>query len=283
MSVSASQTQMNLPYFPNKRPETRAFEDLFRRHIAPLPEDSRLALYEMITALHPDLVDTRFQIEPECVVAYQRGRGIAFPRPLPLIKHAHISCGYVEWLARKYSLPGFVAVEPGDTVFDCGAYVGGFALSAIKIAKMVHLFEPAPGNFFCVQRNFAQVPNAVLNHLGLYNIDSTMLLNISASSVEHSFLTPDDGQALRQEEIGVFRADTYCAQHGIDAIDFFKIEAEGVELEVFEGLGKMNPRKLAIDVSPERDGQSPAPEFLDLLTAKGYECRKRGHVLFARR
>jgi FkbM family methyltransferase len=260
-----------------------AFEERFRRHIAPLPEDSRLVLYELITALHPDLVETRFEIEPECVVAHQRSRGIAFPRPLPLIKHAHISCGYVEWLARKYSLPGFVEVEPGDTVFDCGAYVGGFGLSAVEVAKTVHLFEPAPGNFICVEKNFAQTPNAVLNNLGLYNVDRTMPLNISASSVEHSFLTPDDGQALCQEDVKVVRADTYCAARGIATVDFFKIEAEGVELEVFEGLGEMNPRKFAIDVSPEREGQSPAPEFLDLLTARGYECRQRGHVLFARR
>jgi FkbM family methyltransferase len=274
---------MNAPYFPNKGPETMGFEERFRRHIAPLPEASRLALYEMVTAIHPDLVETRFQVEPLVVLAHQQGRDIAFPRPLPLIKHAHISCGYEEWLARKYSLPGFVDVEPGDIVFDCGAYVGGFALSAVKVAKAVHLFEPAPGNFLCVQKNFAGIENAFLNNLGLYNIDSEMLLNISASSVEHSFLTPDDGEAIRQEVVGVVRAKMYCKQHRIETLDFFKIEAEGVELEVFEGLEELNPRKFAIDVSPERDGESPAPEFLERLTSKGYECRQRGHVLFARR
>jgi hypothetical protein len=61
-----------------------------------------------------------------------------------------------------------------------------------------------------------------------------------------------------------------------------KIEAEGVELEVFEGLEAIRPRKLAIDVSPERDGESPAAEFRIRLARMNYEFRQRANVLFAR-
>jgi hypothetical protein len=74
----------------------------------------------------------------------------------------------------------------------------------------------------------------------------------------------------------------YAAEQGIEGFDFVKIEAEGVELEVFEGLGDMRPARLAIDVSPERDGQSPAGEFRTLLEPLGYEVRQRGQVMFAR-
>ena len=123
------------PFFPNRAPATMEFEARFRKLVSPLPEPSRLALYEMMTALHPDLVETRFEIEDEYVLAHQREAVIAFPRPLPLIKYAHLSCGYEEWLAHKYALPGFVEVKPADVVVDCGAYVGGFSLSAVRIAK----------------------------------------------------------------------------------------------------------------------------------------------------
>lgn len=60
------------------------------------------------------------------------------------------------------------------------------------------------------------------------------------------------------------------------------IEAEGVELEVFDGLGAILPRKFAIDVSPERNGESPADEFLERFARMGYATRQRGHALFAR-
>jgi len=64
-------------------------------------------------------------------------------------------------------------------------------------------------------------------------------------------------------------------------LDFVKLEAEGVEIEVFEGLGELKPRKFAIDVSPERNGESPGPELTVRLEELGYNTHQRGHVLFA--
>jgi FkbM family methyltransferase len=260
-----------------------AFEAYFRKHVALSPEVSRLALYEIVTALHPELVKTNFKIDGDKVFVQQCNAIIAFPRPLPLIKYAHIACGYIEWLSRKYSFPGFVEVDLGDVVIDCGSYVGGFSLSACKQAKSVHLFEPDINNYGCMVKNFINIQNVHLNNLGLFNTDNELPLNISPSSVEHSFLTPDDGKILRQEIVRVERLETYCHKHDIDEIDFLKIEAEGVELEVFDGLGELRPRKLAIDASPERNGESPASTFVSALRAQGYEVLQRGYVIFARR
>jgi tetratricopeptide (TPR) repeat protein len=109
-----------------------------------------------------------------------------------------------------------------------------------------------------------------------------MALNISPSSVEHSLLRPDDGQVVEVREIDVVSLKDYADRSGITEFDFVKIEAEGVELEVFDGLDDLRPRKLAIDVSPERDGVSPADEFRERLTHLGYEIRQRGHVMFAK-
>lgn len=258
-------------------------EAAFRRHVRPLGEESRLALYETLTALHPDLVETHFELDGNQVLAHQAGSVIAFPRPLPLIKHAHVSCGYEEWLQHKYALPGFVEVEAGDVVVDCGAFVGGFSLSAVRLAGELHAFEPDTANFSCLARNLEGGVNAQVHQVGLYDYDGDMLLNISSSSVEHSFLSPDDGQVLRQQSVRVRRLDTHCAAVGLSEIDFLKVEAEGVELEAFDGVGEIRVRKLAIDVSPERNGESPAAEFARRLGARGFEIRQRGHVLFARR
>src|SRR5690349_22089033 len=52
----------------------------------------------------------------------------------------------------------------------------------------------------------------------------------------------------------------------------------GVELEVFDGLGDMLPRKLAIDVSPERNGESPADEFQSRLQDRKSTRLNSSHV-----
>jgi FkbM family methyltransferase len=269
-------------YFPNQSAEVQSAENELRCKMAERPESERLRVYSEFSRAVKGLEPTAFAEKPNMILARQRGREIAFPRPVPMVKLSHIVFGYEQWLERKYCLPGFVSVEPGDVVIDCGAYVGGFSLSASKIAKEVHLFEPEEANFACVEFNFKDVNNCVLNMAGLYNKSQTMTLNISASSVEHSLLAPDDGVTIARREIPVVSLYDYCQSRRIETLDFAKIEAEGVELEVFEGLEAIRPRKLAIDVSPERDGESPAEEFKIRLARINYEFRQRGHVLFAR-
>ena len=115
-----------------------------------------------------------------------------------------------------------------------------------------------------------------------YILNPSYEVEYFVSSVEHSLLMPDDGNIVRVQEIDVMRIDDYARLEGLKRLDFVKIEAEGVELEVFEGLGSLRPRKLAIDVSPERNGQSPAEDFWAIMVKLGYEIKQRRNVLFAR-
>jgi FkbM family methyltransferase len=269
-------------FFPNQPISTLELLHRFRVEVEKLPQPSRLILYEILSSCMPTLTPTKFTLSEGMVLASQNGRQICFSSPIPMVKLTQLLCGYEEVLRRKYCLPGFVEVAPGDVVVDCGAFVGGFSLSASRIAAQVHAFEPESRNFACLKRNFANVENVLANNVGLYTRSALMNLNISMSSVEHSLLAPDDGQIVSIQEIEVIGLKEYLQGRGIPKFDFVKIEAEGVELEVFDGLEDLRPGKLAIDVSPERNGESPADEFRGRLIVLGYEVRQRGHVMFAR-
>lgn len=274
---------MTKDYFPSQPRDVRAFEARYRSVVKSCPDDARYALYSLMAEAHPSLVEAEFQAAEDFMTIQQAGETLFFPRPIPLVIMSHIVFGYETWLKHKYSLPGFVQVEQGDVVIDCGAYVGGFSFSAAQVAKSVHVFEPERKNFRATQRNLAKFENVVVSHCGLYSHNQMAALNISESSVEHSLLSPDDGDAIGTETVKLERLDTYCAQSGLSCPDFVKIEAEGVELEVFEGLGDLRPSKIAIDVSPERNGLSPAEAFKELLLERRYEVRRRGNVMFAKR
>lgn len=269
-------------FFPNQPPELMAQEARLRQVAEPLPEPERLDLYSNLSASAPSFAPTAFRMEEDVVIARQLGADIAFPRPVPLVKLAIVTFGYEEWLRRKYCLPGFVEVRSGDVVVDCGAYVGGFTLSAAKVARQVHAFEPDLKNAGCARRNLAEFQHVRVRECGLYDRSDEMVLNISANSVEHSLLQPDDNDVVETRSIRVVALADYARSEGIERFDFVKIEAEGVELEVFAGLRDMRPRQLAIDVSPERNGLSPAEEFRSILEPLGYEVRQRRQVMFAR-
>lgn len=273
---------MNDLYFPNQPSWLLEQERLYRKIAARLPECDRYEMYSILSACVDSFTNTSFRIEPDVAVASQAGREIVFPRPLPTVKLALLVFGYEEWLTRKYALPGFVEVEPGDVVVDCGAYVGGFSLGAASLARQLFAFEPDAANADCARRNLAGFDNVEVVDAGLYDRSDEMTLNRSANSVEHSLLKPDDGNIVEQRRISVVSLADWARSRDIRAYDFVKIEAEGVELEVFAGLEDMRPRKVAIDVSPERDGQSPAAEFRARLEPMGYEVRQRKQVMFAR-
>lgn len=180
-------------------------------------------------------------------------------------------------------MPGFCEVEQGDCIVDCGGYIGGFGLSAAAKAKRIDFFEPDPVNFACLSANVADVPGFHAHQVGLYDRSGTLQFNRSESSVEHSFLSPDDGTDAGSIDVQIERFDKFAAENGIGRVDFLKLEAEGVEIEAFDGFGDLPIRKIAIDAGAERNGESPQPHFKRLLKRKGYEIRTRGKMLFARR
>lgn len=272
---------MTEKYFPMGNKRLRRFENSVRKKCRDLEPKGTQAVYRVMTTILPWFVQTKFSETSTSVEVTQQGKTISFPKPMPLIKYSHVSYGYTEILKRKYCLPGFLEVEQGDVVVDCGAFVGGFSLSAIDLAKAIHLFEPSAANAECIARNLGDRDGVFINECGLYDKDMDMTINYSSSAVEHSLLEPDDGDAISTGTILVKRLDSYFNELSV-VPDFVKIEAEGVEIEVFDGLGKLRPKKIAIDASPERDGESPIVELEARLNKIGYETKRRHFMLFAR-
>jgi hypothetical protein len=92
------------------------------------------------------------------------------------------------------------------------------------------------------------------------------------------FIAPDDDQVIEVQEIDVVSVKDYVDRHGMAEFNSVDIETEGVQLEVFEGLDDLRPRKLAIDVSAGHNGESPADEFREHLAPLGCEILPRAHV-----
>ncbi len=236
-----------------------------------------------LSSSHAEFTPFSYELEGRSVRIRQDNTILVFPRPIPPVKLILLVSGYLRWLERKYTLPGFCGIEPGDRVVDCGAYIGGFGLTAIAKAAQVDFFEPDPGNFSCLSTNVGRATMGAAHQAGLHRKAGVLSLNRSESSVEHSFLTPDDGPALEAIEVDILRLDGFAKAQGIEQIVFLKIEAEGVEIEVYQGVGELPIKKIAVDINPERDGESPREYFEQTLTSRGYEVRVRQNVLFARR
>ena len=245
-------------------------------------DDFAIDKFSALCRLFEEFQDFEYDVSDDYAIIHQDGFDIYFPLPLPRIKLEHIACGYAKWLFNKYSLDGFVQVEQGDTIIDCGAFVGGFSIACAKTAELLIAIEPSAKNYWSLERNLRGYDNVLVLRSALGDKPGISKLNCSTSDVEHSLMVPDDQSIEHQETVSVLTIEDLVKTIGISKIDFLKVEAEGYEPEIITGMEHISPRKIAVDVSPERGGDSPALEIRKDLESRNYECRQRGHVLFAK-
>jgi len=165
-------------------------------------------------------------------------------------------------------------VNSGDTVIDCGGFVGGFSVASVKMnASRVIYVEPTPITRHCAQLNFDihDCENISIYPYALGEENGTATLNLSRSGADNSILEPDAGSTNEQITVDVITLDDIAVRENLNPNNtFVKIEAEGYEVEIVKGMKEFRPHSLVVDVSPERDGLSPRDEILGLLSDKGY-------------
>ena len=269
-------------YFPYITYAELLKDKALRAALEKLQLPTALKIYSIWTFIKKNRMYVRFKTENNMYKAVTNKESIYFPGSIPSVKWLHASLHYSKWLKRKYTLPGFVEIEDNDLVFDCGSFVGGFTIAALEKNATVHLFEPSSVNTQCIENNLAGHINYKINNAGLFNKTTNIEFNISPNPVENSILQPDDNQISHTVNIKVWRIDDYCKENKINKIDFLKIEAEGVEEEIIYGIGDITINKIAIDCSPERNGESPLKQIKAFLQSKGFTVRRRGWNLYAR-
>ena len=194
------------------------------------------------------------------------------------INSAHLSKlrrGYFKAMIEKYCTSE-INIRNDDVVIDCGAFVGGFTVAAAKQgARKIYTIEPSGKNYQCLLLNISHYEfneTVVTINAGLGNVEGKFKLNLSSKGSDDSFLNPDNGNINIYETVDMIRIEKLIEKYHIDPDNtYLKVEAEGLEPEVIEGLGKYMPRVITVDVTPERDGKSPREEVYNILLNKGYK------------
>ena len=129
----------------------------------------------------------------------------------------------------RYALPIILKyIQAGYTVVDAGAFIGDHTIAyynAVGENGTVYAFEPNPAAFECLK----------------YNCDSVKLFNCGLSNCkeEVSYSVNENagaGRILCQSNEESFDIETITLDSlNLSALDFFKIDVEGYEVNVLEG------------------------------------------------
>jgi len=242
----------------------------------------------LFQALYPHYAKHRndqtvtFQRLDHCVRADISGTRWYLPDARTVIRLTEIGRYPQHRVWNTYRDVDYCDVEQGDTVIDVGAYIGEFSRHAATRAGRVIAAEPAPDTLPCLARNLQQYANTELVTAPLWKASEHKAFAHATDGTEHSLVGVDDGETVETPTVATTTLADVIKRRNL-SVDFLKVDAEGAEPEVLAGLGAYRPEKIAVSVTPERKGVSPRERVKCELTERGYTCRERDQILFARR
>ena len=137
---------------------------------------------------------------------------------------------------------GSVTLNPGETVFDCGANIGLFSSYAASKGCSVYAFEPLADQLghtlkLCSEYNgghITHVPYALSDYVG------TTEFNVSHLTQGSSFLADVSSESKNKViekvvQVQVTTIDDFVNIHNISRVDFIKADIEGAERHMLRG------------------------------------------------
>lgn len=136
---------------------------------------------------------------------------------------------------RLYQLRSRLKDRP--TIVDAGANIGISALwfLAHYPGAQLHAFEPEPQNFRLLEHNLGSIPGVVLNRAALWQENGRLPLRLADHGAIHSVV--DQSVGPRSIEVECTTLADYLERRGISTVDLLKLDVEGSEAQVLQGLG----------------------------------------------
>jgi len=175
-------------------------------------------------------------------------------------------------------------LKKGMTCLDIGANIGYYVLLENKILGpdgQIIALEPSPLNYEYLQKNISLQKNSNVRTFniaaGNKNGSTNFLVYQDASN---GGMVIPDGQTSKWPgkmiTVDVKTIDTLVDELGIKKIDFIRMDVEGYEFEIFEGmkntLEKSHPI-IHIEVHKSIMGIKKTKKWFELLKSFGYETK----------
>lgn len=159
------------------------------------------------------------------------------------------SVTYHEIYNRQDYFKGDCIISPGDVVVDCGGNIGIFSSLAIDMgASRVLSFEPFVDNFELNKKNN---PNVQVFDIAVSNKSDEILelLYSPAGNGCHTIISSEFDRAPGDFEhknllVKTITLDDIISRNFIEHIDFLKVDTEGSEIAIFDGLSDYNLIKI---------------------------------------
>ena len=178
-------------------------------------------------------------------------------------------------------------VQPGMTVLDVGAHAGLYTMIAARSARpggRIIAFEPSPRERARLVRHLRLngIEGVTIEPVALGSADGEAdLFVVDTNQTGCNSLRPVPGEHAVTTRVPVRSLDSYAAEHGIERVDFVKMDIEGGERDALRGGEQLFRRcrpVLLVEIEPARIapwGYEPR-EIFEMIAGWGYEWQPAG-------
>ena len=177
------------------------------------------------------------------------------------------------------------------TIFDVGANIGDITRQFHDAfpEAVIYTFEPSPDTFKALSARFSGDPRINLYDYAVMDKPGSVAFFCNRVSPTDSILSPSgessqwvdgkEGSSLECINRAVVRStdlDTFCREHGIEAIDILKIDTQGAEVHVLRGAkDSLEHRKVRVILAellfvPVYENQPYFYQVCNFLSSYGY-------------
>lgn len=182
-------------------------------------------------------------------------------------------CHRAAALAKDYFLSR-IEFRDGDVVLDCGANIGElyfwFKFNDVRVRYVA--FEPSPLEFAALRMN---CPEAEAHNVALWNRSEKIEFYLSSQDADSSIIQPARHQ-------GAIAVEGRRLEDYVDGpVRLLKLEAEGAEPEILEGIGDKLPliEYISADLGFERGAEceSTLVPVTNMLLRNGFSLVEIGY------
>jgi len=135
-------------------------------------------------------------------------------------------------------------IEEGDVVLDIGANIGVFSkYSLLNGAKTVHSIEPCKKYHGPLVKNLQDYKNSKIHKIAISDTNKKVEIKESDHFGGDSFFI-NSNNVNNSYDVNCLSLDSFIDRNKIDKIDFLKVDAEGSEIDIFNGISDSNLKKV---------------------------------------
>lgn len=210
-----------------------------------------------------------------------------------ITKHQNSVCVGEDAYEQLFDNAMFREIKLGDIIWDVGANIGSYTQKfseAVGSTGSVHAFEPSIACFSALKTTCAHLQNVYCHSIALGEKETilSMYMDKNVLGASHSFVNSARSQEGAVNEVSMTSGDYLITQEKMKCPHIIKIDVEGYEEEVLQGLKKtlVKPECRAIFCEIHfsmlcEKGQEHAPvRILKFLKATGFSIKwvDRSHI-----